>query len=96
MPLWLLAHLYEHWLLYSELSLLTARAPNFVVFGSSALESSVSRGILMGRPYGGVAILVRSELASHCQLVCCSDRYVIVKWHDVLFVCVYMPCFLYS
>jgi len=24
--------------------------------------------------------------------VCCSDRYVIEKWHDVLFVCVYMPC----
>jgi len=24
--------------------------------------------------------------------VCCSDRYVIVKWHDVLFVCVCMPC----
>ena len=62
------------------------------MFGSSALESSVSRGIWRGRPYGGVAILVRSELASHCQLVCCSDRYVIVKWHDVLFVCVYMPC----
>jgi len=38
-----------------------------------------------------MAILVRSELASHCQLVCCSDRYVIVKWYDVLFVCVYMP-----
>ena len=57
--------LQEHWLLPSELSLLTVCAPKFVVFGSSALESSVSRGIRRGRPYGGVAILVRSELASH-------------------------------
>ena len=63
-----------------------------VAFGSSALESSVSRGILRGRPCGGVAIFVRSELASHCQLVCCSDQYVIIKSHDVLFVSVYMPC----
>ena len=58
--------LQQHWLLPSELSLLTACAPNFVVFGSSALQSSVSRDILRGRPYGGVTILVRSELASHC------------------------------
>jgi len=58
--------LQEHWLLPSELSLFTACAPNFVVFGSSALQSSVSRDILRGRPYGGVTILVRSELASHC------------------------------
>jgi len=42
--------LQEHWLLHSELNLLTARAPNFVVFGSSALDSSVSRGILRVRP----------------------------------------------
>jgi len=82
----------EHLLLPSELNLLTACAPKFVLFGSSALSSCISRGLMRGRPYGGVAILVRSEMALKCQLVCCSDRYVIVKWRDALLVCVYMPC----
>jgi len=56
------------------------------------MSSTVESGILYGRPFGGVAILVSKHLVSHTQLVFASDRYVIAVVGDMLVVSVYLPC----
>ena len=60
--------------------------------GSSAMSSRVEAGILRGRPFGGVLIMIKDSLRKIMKTVHCSDRYVIVKVGDCLFVNVYLPC----
>jgi len=56
------------------------------------MNNVIDRGILSGRPFGGVAILVRSTLAKHCRLLCKSERFIILSYCDSLFINVYLPC----
>jgi exonuclease III len=49
--------LQEHWLLPNELHTLNNIHPDFHSYGMSAVD--ISRNILVGRPYGGTAILFR-------------------------------------
>lgn len=56
--------LQEHWLLPSELGLLNNIHNDFYGTGSSAVD--VTSDVLVGRPYGGTAILYRKTL---CNLV---------------------------
>jgi exonuclease III len=50
--------LQEHWLLPNELHTLNNIHPDFHSYGMSAVD--ISRNILVGRPYGGTAILFRN------------------------------------
>ena len=50
--------LQEHWLTPANLSKLDDGFPQYLCFGTSAMSSTVESGILYGRPFGGVAILV--------------------------------------
>jgi len=54
--------LQEHWLLPGDLSLLCNIHNDFYGFGYSAVD--VSSDMLIGRPYGGTAILYRKNLSS--------------------------------
>ena len=83
--------LQEHWLTPANLSKLDDDFPQYLCFGTSAMSSTVESGILYGRPFGGVAILVSKHLVSHTQLVFASDRYVIAVVGDTLVVSVYLP-----
>jgi len=62
------------------------------MIGSFAMSKSIERGILIGRPFGGVAILIKNSLRSVAQTIYCADRYVIVKIRNYLIVCIYLPC----
>lgn len=57
--------LQEHWLLPDELGLLNCIHDDFISYGLSAVD--VSRDILVGRPYGGTAILYRKTYAEKLQ-----------------------------
>ena len=59
--------LQEHWLLPNELGLLNNIHPEFLSCGLSAVD--VSSGLLLGRPYGGTAILYRKSLAEKLSVV---------------------------
>ena len=59
--------LQEHWLLPNELQLLSGIHVDFFATGSSAVDNGSD--ILIGRPYGGTAILYRKTLAGHISLV---------------------------
>lgn len=89
-----LVFLQEHWLLPNELGMLNNLHPDFVAFSKSAVD--ISQNILIGRPYGGTAILFKKEF-SNC--VTCIDTYdsricalrFVSNIGPILFVCVYMP-----
>ena len=77
--------LQEHWLTPSNLHLFNKHFPGYFLFVSSSM-ANIIEGMLRGRPYGGVAILVNNSLCKLTKGVHCSDRYAIVQTGDCLFV----------
>lgn len=81
----------EHWLIPNELDKLNNLHRDFIAFSSSAMSHAISRGILRGRPYGGVAVLIRKKYASYFSCLVCDERMVIVTAGNVVFVNLYLP-----
>ena len=75
-----------------DLHMIQSICRDFVCYNSSAMSSVVDKSLLVGRPFGGVAILVDKFTASYCTLISRADRYVIIKYFDILIINVYMPC----
>ena len=84
--------LQEHWLTPSNLSKFDDDFPQYMCFGSSAMNSCVEMGVLRGRPYGGVMTLVCNKLRSCTEVISATDRYVIVAVGSVVMINVYFPC----
>jgi exonuclease III len=81
----------EHWLTPNNLSNFDVFTIYFMI-GSSAMSKTIENGILVGRPFGGVAMLINNSLRNVTQTISCADRYVIVKVRNYLIVCIYLPC----
>ena len=86
--------LQEHWLLPHELSLLNSIHPEFLSTGLSAVD--VSSGILVGRPYGGTAILYRKSFGDKLSVLRSSESRITSVVIDtdngpILIINVYMP-----
>ena len=86
--------LQEHWLLPNELNVLSAIHPEFLATGLSAVD--ISKDLLVGRPYGGTAILYRQSLHKSINVVTTNDcriTGILIDSHlgPVLLLCVYMP-----
>jgi hypothetical protein len=73
---------------------------DFLVFAKSSMDEKLKQGILVGRPFGGVAVLVRRRLCNlitFCGCGCDDDGRVISaklacdNFHLLLFGC-YFPC----
>lgn len=84
----------EHWLMPFELNMLSSVHTDFHGFGLSAVDTSVD--MLIGRPYGGTAILYRKQLSHAIEVVNSTESRItaiIIKSvaGPVLFVNVYMP-----
>ncbi len=62
--------LQEHWLLHEHLFNLNINS-EFLSHGVSGMDSSE---ILVGRPYGGCAILYKKSLCSNISMVPCNAR----------------------
>ena len=82
----------EHWLSPANLYRFDDHFSNYFSFGCSAMNDLVGSGILRGRPFGGVLVLIKKDLRSSTKTVHCDDRYAIVKISNVLFASVYLPC----
>ena len=54
--------LQEHWLTPANLCKFNEMFPDYFGFGISALADKVEHGPLVGRPYGGAMILLKSDL----------------------------------
>ena len=81
----------EHWLTPDNLWKLNTLSDNYFVFGSSAMAASVSAGPLVGRPFGGTAIIVNKKHISATKNIISQDRFTAVKVHNWLLITVYMP-----
>lgn len=88
----------EHWLLSQHLLKFNCISDDFIFYGVSAMDNVSSQGVLRGRPFGGVGVLVRKSFSNYISL--CGfhqdNRAVIVKfeYRDVRILCcgVYFPC----
>lgn len=83
----------EHWLLPSSLNCINNFSENFVGFSTSAMDVVSGSGILRGRPYGGVGILVSKRYASLVKCLAKAERYIVISIGNILVVSVYFPVF---
>ena len=56
--------LQEHWLTPTTIDNFDKFFPDFFTFGCSAMSKQVDSGILRGRPFGGVVMLINNRLRS--------------------------------
>ena len=86
--------LQEHWLLPNELDILNHIHPDFYGTGLSPVD--IASDILIGRPYGGTAILYRKKFASSVKHIDSMESRATCVQIDsdispVLLISVYMP-----
>ena len=55
------------------------------------IDSVLKRGVLVGWPYGGCAILVNNTLRNYAKLLAASKRFVIFSLDLMIIINVYMP-----
>ena len=84
--------LQEHWLTPDNMFKLSELSVNYSFFGSSAMNACVSSGPLIGRPFGGTAIMVNNKYVCATTSLVSSDRYTAIKVGDLLLITIYMPC----
>ena len=82
----------EHWLTPDNLASFETQYPQYLCFGSSAMNDAVQQGPLRGRPYGGVMTLISRTFSRFTRVVCATDRYVVVVVGMLLIINVYLPC----
>ena len=81
----------EHWLPPFSLARLDTACPGFMCFATSAMSDVISNRLLIGRPFGGVAIFVKENLAPEFEVIKLSSRYIILLAFSTLFINVYLP-----
>src|SRR5271155_438320 len=54
-------------------------SPKYTVFGGSAMDKATSNSVVIGRPFGGVAIMVRSDLARYATCLITNDCFIVLK-----------------
>lgn len=86
-----IVYIQEHWLASFDLDRLSNVSTNMTVYACSAMDKDISGGCLMGRPFGGVGILVNNTLVPNVRLVKAASRYIILQIGLTLFVNVYLP-----
>jgi hypothetical protein len=64
---------------------------NHFFAGTLAMSKTVETGILVGRPFGGIGILIKSSLRNATRTVSCTDWYALVKIRNYIIVSVYLP-----
>jgi len=82
----------EHWLIPSELYKIKLLSNEYVLFGKSAMDDILSCGMLRGRPFGGVSILLKQSLLSAVKDSVVDSRFVILFFNNWAFINVYCPC----
>ena len=89
-----LIFLQEIWLFKFELNLISTIHPEFEAYGSSAIQDSEE--IIDGRPYGGLAILIRKQYRPICDFQTFDDSRLLAvtissSIEKYCLISVYMP-----
>ena len=64
---------------------------DFVCYSKSAMDGRICSGVLAGRPYGGVSVLVHKSLSTRVKCVAKRDRFIVLSTGDVVYVNVHFP-----
>ena len=89
----------EHWLADYDLDRILDFHIDFTTVAKSAMTEKIQSGFLHGRPFGGVAILVKKSVISNVRIVGVDEKNrclaVLITFHGnykLLVVDVYLPC----
>jgi len=82
----------EHWLTPVNLIKFDKLSSDYFTYGSSAMSKTVESKMLVGRPFGGVMLLVNNRLCNCTEFIASADRYVIIRVADCIIINVYLPC----
>jgi exonuclease III len=83
--------LQELWLTPDNTHKIDNFSNDYVFYGISAMEHKVSNSVLIGRPSGGVGILVKHNLAHLIRYSETCERFVCVVLSSTIFINVYLP-----
>jgi hypothetical protein len=81
----------EHWLLPKDLDMINNFNCNFVGVSSSAMGNVIGKGVLKGRPFGGVGMLVNKKHAQTMKYLLNEEGFIVVQIHDLLVINLYLP-----
>ena len=83
--------LQELWLTPETYFKIETISENYICYGKSAMDLAVRSSVLKGRPFGGVCILLKSNIANLVKFSKTSERYSMVIIENYLFISVYFP-----
>ena len=83
--------LQKHWLTPVNVTQLDS-FQGYFSFGSSAMNHVVAAGVLWGRPYGNVAVLIKEHLRPIATMVISEERRCVIKISEWILCNVYLPC----
>jgi len=66
-------------------------SPEYTYFGCSAMEVAVETGVLRGRPWGGVGILIKNKFSKFIRFHKSGDCFSIIVLHKMIFISIYLP-----
>lgn len=83
----------EHWLSPEFLYKIDAVSADFACFSKSSMETAVTGGVLglLGRPFGGISVLIRNKYASDAILIALEKRFIVISINNLLLINVYLP-----
>ena len=65
--------------------------PCHIGFSVSSMTDSVQSSILRGRPFGGVGMLIRKDIAVNMKCLLNIDTCIVLQIDSILFCNVYLP-----
>ena len=74
--------LQEHWLTPVNLYKFDSCFSNYFSFGSSVICGCLESGMLRGRPFGGVMVLINENLRRHTTTIHCEERLAVIKVYN--------------
>ena len=81
----------EHWLLEQDIYKIRNVDANYVCIASSAMGNASAKGVLKGRPFGGIGVLINKHFAHLLKCTKIEERFLIIQLGNTLFINVYFP-----
>jgi len=82
----------EHWLSPANLSHVVNFSPDYTFYGMSAMELKLNSGVLRGRPFGGVGILLKNIFCKDVIFYEANENFVLLKFSKLVIISIYLPC----
>src|ERR1043165_708768 len=82
----------ESWATVTNLAKLRNFNKDYTFYGMSAMEKTLSAGVLKGRPFGGVGILLKTIFCKEVIRQEIHERFVVLVLKNIIIISLYLPC----